>query len=128
VTAEQWSVWIAAASAANANALPPNRPTLRWGVYAVVLEKAGCRPILYIGSGTNSSFGVGARFQHYDEGGHLPQYVSKALFDGFEITHKGLLCWIPMPIPAAVPSWRLLVCALEASIRAAMAAVVRGQR
>ena len=82
VTAEQRPVWIAAASAADAKSLPPNRPTLRWGVYAVVLEKPNCRPILYVGSGTNSSFEVAARFQHYDEREHLPQYVAKALFDG----------------------------------------------
>lgn len=39
-----------------------------WAVYAVVLEKAQCRPKVYIGSGTSVSIGVAGRLKQYDDG------------------------------------------------------------
>ncbi|OBT71669.1 hypothetical protein VF21_10587 [Pseudogymnoascus sp. 05NY08] len=86
-----------------------------WGVYALVLKKAGCRPMLYIGSGTSTFGGVRARLKQYDDGFLLPQYVAKALDDGFDIVHKGLLCWIPRPPASKVPFRRLLFYGLEAT-------------
>ena len=37
----------------------------KWGVYIVVLEKPGCRPILYVGSSVNSQDGLYGRFSDY---------------------------------------------------------------
>ena len=34
-----------------------------WAVYVLVLEKAGCRPMIYIGSGTERDRGVALRLQ-----------------------------------------------------------------
>ncbi|OBT49579.1 hypothetical protein VE04_10256, partial [Pseudogymnoascus sp. 24MN13] len=64
-------------SAASPKPLPPNTPTLRWGMYAVVLEKAGHPPVLYIGSATNS---LVREFNITTRGEHFLQYMSKALF------------------------------------------------
>lgn len=93
----------------------PLGTTYQWGVYAIVLEKPGCRPRLYIGSGTQAQRGVGARLQHYDLGFHTPSGVKAAVDDAYTITHKGLLCWIPLPPAASVPINRLLFVALEAT-------------
>ncbi|RYP56555.1 hypothetical protein DL771_011874 [Monosporascus sp. 5C6A] len=87
----------------------------RWGIYAIVLEKSGCRPRLYIGSGTSAAGGVSSRLQQYDDGFLVPQLIQAALDDAYTITHKGLLCWIPKPTAALVPLGRLLFFALEAT-------------
>ncbi|OBT95590.1 hypothetical protein VE01_05936 [Pseudogymnoascus verrucosus] len=49
-------------SAASPKSLPPNTPTLRWGMYAVVLERAV------------------REFNLTTRGEHFLQYMSKALF------------------------------------------------
>jgi hypothetical protein len=54
----------------------------RWDVYLLILEKLGCRPKIYIGSGTDGDRGVANRFYHYDTKKHLPVYVKRALDDG----------------------------------------------
>jgi hypothetical protein len=95
--------------------LPTDTTALRWGIYVIVFEKTGCRPIIYIGSGTNTYGGVRSRLKQYDDGFLLPRYVAKALDDGFDIVHKGLLCWIPKPTASNVPVQRLLFFALEAT-------------
>jgi len=87
----------------------------RWGVYVIVLEKPGCRPRLYIGSGTNTIGGVRVRLRQYDDGFLLPQWVKDALDHGYTIVHKGLLCWISEPIAALGPVSRLLLVAVEAA-------------
>lgn len=96
--------------------LPTETSELRWGVYAIVMEKAGHRPILYIGSGTNTLGGVRARLKQYDDGFLLPQYIAKSLEQGFDIVHKGLLCWAPKPPASKVPFQRLLFFGLEATL------------
>lgn len=68
-----------------------------WAIYILVLEKKGCRFIIYIGSGTDSRNSVSSRFRCYDRRDGLPMYVEKALKNGYTITHKGLLCWSPIP-------------------------------
>lgn len=89
-----------------------------WGVYAVVLEKLGCRPKLYIGSGTSHG-GVKTRLgqYHYENQSMVPNGVRDAMIDGYSITHQGLLCRVPMPMPtpSSVPLTRLLFIALEAT-------------
>lgn len=87
----------------------------RWGIYVLVLEKAGFRSKVYIGSGTSASGGVSARLKQYDDRLLLPQYLKSSLHEGFTITQKGLLCWTPIPTPAQVPMCRLLLIALEAT-------------
>ncbi|KAK3391849.1 hypothetical protein B0T20DRAFT_67165 [Sordaria brevicollis] len=44
---------------------PTNTTENVWGVYALVLEKKGETPKLYIGSRTNESRGLARRFRHY---------------------------------------------------------------
>ena len=68
-----------------------------WGVYALLLEKPGCSPALYVGSGTNSAYGVAARFKDYDRGTNIPRFVTQAFNHGYTLSHSGLLCWTPMP-------------------------------
>lgn len=82
-----------------------------WAVYCIVLTKAGHRAKLYIGSATAFNQGAYARVKQYQEGNPLPQLVSKAIEEGYEISHHGLLC--SMPQPTWLP-YRLLMVLLEA--------------
>jgi hypothetical protein len=38
-----------------------------WTIYLIVFQKSGCRPKVYIRSGTNTYSGVSKRFQQYDK-------------------------------------------------------------
>jgi hypothetical protein len=95
--------------------LPTTHTKSRWGVYAIVLEKFGSRPRLYIGSGTSTDRGVHTRLRRYKYRQDLPCFVEAALEDGYTITHKGLLCWIQTPTASFVPARRLLFLTLEAT-------------
>lgn len=87
-----------------------------WAVYVIVMEKNGRRPKLYFGSGTDMLWGVPGRMRVYDtRASNLPKYVKRALDDGFEITHKGLLCWMPLPAIINRALCRLLILALESA-------------
>lgn len=69
-----------------------------WAVYLIVLEKSTHRPKIYIGSGTETRSGISTRIGQYRREENLPRYVQRALDDGYKISHKGLLCWSPLPI------------------------------
>jgi hypothetical protein len=85
-----------------------------WGVYVIVLEKPNHPAKIYIGTGTALA-GIGIRFRQYDMDERLPSRMHIARIDGYEITHKGLLCWMKIPPPALVPISRLLFILLEAT-------------
>jgi hypothetical protein len=79
-------------------------------------REAWIRPRIYVGSGTDGNQGgVSHRFSQYDRGVNLPSNIEKPLNDGFEITHKGLLCWTAIPSAALRPTIRLLLIAMEAA-------------
>lgn len=84
-----------------------------WAVYCLVLQKSGHQDYIYIGSATSASTGLPSRMKQYDDGFLLPEYVEKALQQGYEIVHKGVLCWSPIPTAALVPITRLAFYALE---------------
>jgi hypothetical protein len=86
----------------------------QWAVYLLVLEKFGQRPGVYIGSGTQKLSGVLVRLNQYDTINKLPFRVDEALRNGFTITHKALLCQMPIPIPSQIPILRIVTMALEA--------------
>jgi len=69
-----------------------------WNVYLLLLEKAGFRSKIYIGSGTDSKRGMHARTNTYMNQTHLPRLVKKAIDDGFTISHIGVLCSAPIPL------------------------------
>jgi hypothetical protein len=81
----------------------------------VTLEKFGRCPKIYVGSGANTRAGVSERLDQNDSRGkYTPRCVAKAIDAGYLITHKGLLCWAPIPSSALVPLLRVLFLALEA--------------
>lgn len=84
-----------------------------WGVYAIVLEKPGCIPLIYIGSGTHAESGIKTRMRCYDILYLIPLYMLNAMQDGYVITHKGYLCWMPIPSAINVPSARVKLVAVE---------------
>ena len=109
-------------------ALPTNAEN-RWGVYLLVLEKPHqgsqhYRPKIYIGSGTKFAGGVFTRFRQYDTKVVLPFYLKRALDDGYEITHKGLLCWSPIPVIGRIYLVRVLLLALESMFSITLWAMV----
>lgn len=92
-------------------------PKLVWGVYVLVLEKSGRSSLIYIGSGTAANRGVRARLGEHRRGGVAsPQLVSKAMHDGYKITHMALLAQCPAPSPGNIPVFRTVVLALEAAL------------
>ena len=103
-------------------ALPDNHHG-RWGVYALVFEKKGCRPLIYIGSGSESLTGLTSRWALYDRHNlylrqstnGLPSQVIWAFQNGYKITHKGLLVSAPIPVASRIPHVRLLCYAMEAT-------------
>jgi hypothetical protein len=97
-------------------ALPTNFKK-RWGIYLLVLEKASCTPLIYVGSGTDTTKGVKKRLNTYLNPSSLdkPKYVEEALSDGYAITHRGLLAWAPIPAAKDVALFRALFILLEAA-------------
>lgn len=87
-----------------------------WGAYAATFVKDGCPPLIYFGTGTDQS-GLIVRTQMYYDTDHirLPQRVREAYRDGYELSHIGMLCWTPTPLPALVPRARLYMLAIEAT-------------
>jgi hypothetical protein len=96
-------------------AFPPTMRNDGLSIFLFYLEKPSCRPKIYIGSGTNSKHGVHVRLTCYDRQSNLPIFVERALKDGYSIVHKGILCWIPIPLAADQPVLRVLFIALEAT-------------
>ena len=88
----------------------------KWGVYLLVLEKKGSKTQIYIGSGTSTYHGVYNRMGDYDRDKAVPRRVTEALKKGYVMTHKGLLCWSPIPPADVVPSRRVVFVALEATL------------
>lgn len=95
----------------------------RWGIYALVLEKAGHTTLVYIGSASDAVKGIPSRWALYDLCNlsrpnvvqkTCPSNIKKALNDGYKIVHKGLLAWAPIPAAKDVPRFRLLFYAFEA--------------
>jgi hypothetical protein len=71
-----------------------------WAVYLIVLKKDGRRPRVYIGSATESTYGIRSRIGCYDRRTRNdclyngePYFVDESMKDGFVVTHKGLLVW-----------------------------------
>jgi hypothetical protein len=94
--------------------LPQDTDGLYWAIYAIVMEKHGCRPCLYIGSGTNADHGARMRVRSYNaDASKLPRFVKLRFTEGFHIGHIGLLCWTPCPSPGLVPRVRARFLALE---------------
>lgn len=93
----------------------PSPSSQTWGIYALLFEKAGCQPLLYIGSGTSSLNGVASRLHYYKPGAsNLPRFVKQAFEDNYHISHRGVLCWSPTPTIGLVPRVRARFLALEA--------------
>lgn len=95
--------------------LPQDAPYKCWAIYLLVLEKKGCRTLIYMGSGTEATRGVASRFYRYDNGTSLPVHVEEALDDGYTIVHKGLICWVPIPDVGVRHAVVALFLALEAT-------------
>ena len=82
-----------------------------WAVYLLVLEHEdpARRPRIYIGSGTETTYGIRKRMSQYDKrtqtgvtNSAIPQYVETSLREGYDITHKCLLCWAALPMASDV--------------------------
>lgn len=86
-----------------------------WAIYVIVMEKDGCTPRLYIGSGTDAQYGVHNRLAHYKHGCSMaPRFVQQAFKEKCDVAHKGLLCWTPLPTAGLAPRVRARFLAVEA--------------
>lgn len=91
-----------------------HRQPKQWAIYALVFEKPGCRPHVYVGSGTHAANRVRGRFRDYNSGsGPWSRYTSKAIDDGYSLSSAGLLCWTNLPLPQQVPRQRARFLVLE---------------
>lgn len=95
--------------------LPAHFPKHSWGIYVVLLEKPGCIPLIYVGSGTSWLRGVRGRMLSYYAKRFLPKFIRKALLSGYTITGVRLLASCPTPFGGALSVHRTLVIALEAA-------------
>ena len=84
-----------------------------WAVYLLVLEKPGHRPKVYIGSGTQRKEGVYSRIRQYNRGKQFGRHVQRAIDNGYTVSHKGLLCWSPLPTAAKRYRLRVLFLLIE---------------
>lgn len=90
----------------------------------MALEKEGYLPRMYIGSGTQATNnGLRSRLRAYESKSNklvnaisTPKFVGEAVADDFQIVHKGVLIYSPVPSPVNVPIFRLLLVALEATL------------
>lgn len=86
-----------------------------WAIYGITMEKFGCNPKLYVGSGTDATLGVSDRLKNYGPGhAMLPRLVREAFRQGYHISHQGPLCWTPLPSAGLVPRVRARFLLLEA--------------
>ena len=92
----------------------PTQSNGLWGIYIILLEKLNSRPRIYIGSGTGlTKYGLATRLRDYTYRDRIPQYVGKAIDEGYTITHKGVLCWTTIPLAPGRFSMRSLMALLE---------------
>jgi len=99
---------------------PPAPSGKHWGVYACLMEKLDSKPLLYIGSGTSTSKGVRGRMQsyHHAETYNLPRFVAVAVKKGYQFSHIGLLCRVPMSSAGLAPRVKARIVAVEATFAA----------
>lgn len=100
----------------------------QWGVYLILLQKAGCSDQIYVGSGTDAKSSSIARLVQYDNDHQVPRHVKRALQDGYSIAHKGIICASPIPTPSLVPITRVLFVAIEAACAFALWAIKQGKK
>lgn len=93
-------------------------PAKSWGIYLHILEKPGCRTLIYIGSATESTIGLRNRFKDYAIKHAVAQEVLDALNDDYKITRSVILGHCPIPEPTQQPITRALLLALEAAFNA----------
>jgi len=87
-----------------------------WAIYGIVMEKAGCDPDLYCGSGTDADVGASSRLKNYTPlGSNLPPFIKLRFQQGYHISHIGLLCRALLPTPGLVPRVRARFLLLEAA-------------
>lgn len=98
-------------------------PINTWGVYVLILKKAGHDALLYIGSGCATYRGLRVRIHEHKTGVCSPVNVKLALEFGYDITHIALLAHCDIPPPAHIPRIRTLIVALEAVFTALFWAV-----
>lgn len=93
-----------------------------WVVYLLVLEHEdqARRPRIYIGSATEAIYGIRKRMSQYEKriqtgaaNSAIPHYVETSLQEGYNITHKCLLCWAALPMASDVFQLRCLFLILE---------------
>lgn len=87
-----------------------------WGIYVMVLEKAGFPPKIYIGSGTAAHRGLAVRIANHRSHTVSPVYVREAWLDGYETTRIAPLIWCPIPRAGLIYPHRIMFIALEATL------------
>ena len=70
-----------------------------WGVYVLVLQKAGDKPCMYIGYSTAVDGGIRARIQQHSVGKLVPRFVQQAKTNGYSIVHICVLGHMSIPPP-----------------------------
>lgn len=93
-------------------------PAKRWAMYLHVLDKPGCKTLLYLGSATDGTSSIRRRCKDYRLQHALAAEFLKALKDGYEITSTVLLARGPLPEPAIQPLLRALYVAIETAFDA----------
>ena len=97
--------------------LPQWRVGLRiWSVYLLILTNPGRRPKIYIGVATDKRSGTSTRMGQYSRGVNIPRFVQQAIDEGYSITFRGLLCWVPIPKASLRIPMRALLYLIETAL------------
>ena len=110
----------------------PSTTIKQWGIYAIVIERPGEPPKLYIGSDTSADGGIQRRVNSYlADTAKLPRFVdieitkAKALDKDYTITSIGMLCWNDLPEAHLVPRYRARMLVLEPALTIVFCASIK---
>lgn len=96
--------------------LPSTVRSGSWGVYVLLYEKSGCKPMIYIGSGTHLTHGIRFRITQHISGQRSPVEIAKAVASRYRLTNTRLLAYCPIPSGGSLLKHRAVIVALETAL------------
>ncbi|PSK60511.1 hsp75-like protein [Elsinoe australis] len=93
-------------------------PSKHWGLYLHLLKKHGSKPVITVGSATNTQNGLRTRLSNYNSLHNVSQEYRNAISAGYHLACTVLLAYAPMPQPADQPTIAALFKVLETAFHA----------
>lgn len=99
----------------------------RFCVYLLIFEKAEreCRPLIYVGTGTDKDRGTHARFNDYAKSKNFSRYFGEARERGYNLTHKKIMVSANLPESNMILPARALFRMIETSLSYGLYGILR---